>query len=118
MELVTQGRDPHGSAVGEFIGGELGHSAEGHGQGDVLGAGTQAAFLAASVDDRLQLHAVAHVQCGGAPGGVHLVPDDGEQVHAQFLDAEADFPHRLGSGCAAGGSRTADGYRRTTSSSI
>lgn len=64
VEMVAQCFQAGGRTVGDVAGGEVGGGAEGYGQGDVLGAGAQAAFLAAAVDDRLQGDAVADVQGG------------------------------------------------------
>jgi hypothetical protein len=51
-------------------------------RGRRFGAGTQAASLTAAGEQRAELNARADVEGSDAFGGVHLVPDHGEQVDA------------------------------------
>jgi hypothetical protein len=45
-------------------------------------------FLSAAVDNRLQHQAGPCVESGDALGRVHLVLDDGEQIHVQRGDVD------------------------------
>jgi hypothetical protein len=49
MKVVAQGGDAPVAAVDQFLGGESGGGAQGRGEGDVLGAGAQAAFASATL---------------------------------------------------------------------
>ncbi|MFF4795558.1 hypothetical protein ACFY2M_38930 [Streptomyces sp. NPDC001276] len=64
--------------------------------GDVLRSSQQAAFLSFSMDNRLRLNADAYVQSGDVLGRIHLVPDDGQQGHAQLADVERDLTTEKG----------------------
>jgi hypothetical protein len=64
--------------LGVSVLGELDCAAEGHDEGDVLGAAVHAVFLAASVDGGFEVESFSDVESADAFGGVHLVPGHGE----------------------------------------
>lgn len=70
--------------------------AECDGQGDVFGAGAEAAFLATAVDQRFQPHPRPHVQGPDTLGGIQFMSDDREQIHAQLVGIHRQFAERLG----------------------
>src|SRR5262249_49312664 len=67
----------------QFAVGEVGGGAQADRQGDVLGAGPQAAFLPATRDEGFEEHPGSDVEGAHALGRVHLVADRGEQVDAE-----------------------------------
>jgi len=63
--------------------------------GDVLGAGAPAALLAAAEDERLEAHAVSHVQRADAFRSLELVRRKRQRVHAKLFDVDRDVTDRL-----------------------
>jgi hypothetical protein len=80
------------------VGGEVGRGTEGGGEGDVLGAGANAAFLSPSADQWFESDALADVERGDALRGLHLVADNGQQVDAQPSTSKRDLTDALGGG--------------------
>src|SRR6266851_2070894 len=72
--------------------------AEAHDAGNIQGAGTHAALVAAAVDDGGKLHAgiaAADVQSANALGPVNFVAAHGQQVDVVFLHIDGNLAHSL-----------------------
>ena len=85
--LALWGRDVGRDATG---------GAQGHDQRDVLGPGVPAVFLAPAVDRGLEPCAGSDVEGANTLGGVHLVPDHGEEVDAELGHVDRDLARGLG----------------------
>src|SRR6266849_5202761 len=75
----------------------------GHAQSDNIGhifrAGAAAGFVTGSVDERLQVHSLPHVERPYALRCIDLVTGHGEQIDCQFIYIHRHFADRLGSVC-------------------
>ena len=69
--------------------------AEADDAGHVLGAGAQAALVAAAVQDGLQARAALHVERADALGAVELVAGEAEHVDAELGDVDRQRPDGL-----------------------
>src|SRR5579875_1021494 len=75
---------------GQFPSGEFKRGGEGHGTGDVLGAGAAVALLASAMEDGFGGDPGAQVERADALGRAELVAAEGDSVSAEVRDADGE----------------------------
>ena len=94
FEEIAQGAQAVRLLV-ETVGDGDGGAAEGHGAGDVFGAGAKAMLVAASEKERIDGRVLFDEERSDALGRVDLVTADGIEIDAEIVDASGQLAERL-----------------------
>jgi hypothetical protein len=101
VQGVPQPGEAIRGAEGEFIGDQLGRSAQRDGHCDVFGAGPQSACLTTAINDWFQLHTLAYVQSSDALGAYILCPTTVSRSTPSVWTSSGIFPAVCQSDCSA-----------------